>query len=301
MKNIIKIKTYFTKGECKMLDIVIVGAGPAGLSAAINAKARNRTVLVLGRDKTTSWIYKAHKVNNHLGMPGLSGKQLIESFYNHAKEEDIEIRTGKVMQVMPMKDYFGINFNNDFIESKTVILSTGVARGKYIEGEKELLGKGVSYCATCDGMFYKEQDVVVVGETEEGEEEANFLSELCKNVYYIPYYKEINNINTKIKVISGKVSKVIGEGIVEGVEVNNNVIECQGVFFAKASTPMDSFVHGIDVDDKNAIKVNRNMETNIKGLYAAGDCIGWPLQISNAIGEGLIAAQSADKYLRKLK
>lgn len=284
-----------------MIDIVIIGAGPAGLSAAINAKARNRSVLVLGRDKTTSWIYNAHKINNHLGMPGLSGKELIESFYNHAKEEDVEIKTGKVMQIMPMKDYFGINFNNDFIEARTVILATGVTKGKSIEGEKELLGKGVSYCATCDGMFYKELDVVVVGETEEGEEEANFLSELCENVYYVPYYKEINDLNPKVKVISGKVSKVVGDEVVEGVEINNEVIECQGVFFAKASTPMDSFVYGIEVDDKNAIIVNRNMETNIKGLYAAGDCTGWPLQISNAIGEGLIAAQAADRYLRTLK
>lgn len=284
-----------------MIDIAIIGAGPAGLSAAINAKIRNRTTLVLGRERSTSWLYPAEKVNNYLGMPGISGKQMIDDFYNHAIEEEVDIKIGRVMQIMPIKDKFGINFNNDYIEASTVILCTGVSKGKAIEGEQGLLGKGVSYCATCDGMFYRGLDVVVIGETEEGEEDANFLSEICQNVYYIPYYKDIKHLESKVKVINGKVTKVLGKDMVEAIEVNDEKINCQGVFFVKKSTPMKSFVHGLELNENNAIKVNRLMETNIKGLYAAGDCTGWPLQVSKAVGEGLIAALAADKYLRSIK
>jgi len=284
-----------------MIDTVIVGLGPAGLSAAINARARNRSVLVLGRDRYTSAIYKAEKINNHLGMPDVTGKEMIDTLYEHAKAEGVEFKTGRVMQVTPLGDYFGINFQNEFIEAKTVILTIGVSKGvNKADREEELLGKGVSYCATCDGMLYRDADVVVVGETPEGEEDANFLSEICNTVHYISGYEEVKNLNPNIKVIKGKVDKVLGDDRVTAVEVEGSKIECTGAFFIKASIEIESIVSEILVDEKKAIKVDRNMQTNIKGLFAAGDCTGWPLQISKAIGEGLIAAQAADKYIRGL-
>lgn len=284
-----------------MIDTIIVGSGPAGLSAAINARARNRSVLVLGRDKYTSAIYKAEKINNHLGMPGITGEEMIDTLYKHTSSSGAEFKIGRVMQVAPLGDYFGINFENEFIEAKTVILAMGVSKGSSkVEGEKELLGKGVSYCATCDGMLYKGSDVVVVGETPEGEEDANFLSEICNTVHYISYYEDVKNLNPNIKVVKGKVDKVLGNDRVEAVEVEGNKIKCAGAFFVKASIEVESIVSGLLVDEKKAIKVDRNMQTNINGLFAAGDCTGWPLQVSKAIGEGLIAAQAADKYIRGL-
>lgn len=284
-----------------MIDIAIIGSGPAGLSAAINAKARNRSVVVLGRSRDTSWLYRAEKVNNHLGMPELNGKEMIDTFYNHAKEQGVEFRTGRVTQIMAMKDHFSISFQKDYIKAQTVILAIGNSKSTtMVEGESELVGKGVSYCATCDGMLYRDTDVVVVGEVEEGEEDANFLSEICKNVYYIPHYHEVKNLNPKVKIINGKLDKILGTDEVEAIEINNKKIECQGVFFVKASISIERLVYGLEVDEKNAIKVDRNMETNIKGLFAAGDCTGWPLQVSKAIGEGLVSAQAADKYVRNI-
>ena len=284
-----------------MIDIVIIGSGPAGLSAAINAKARNRSVLVLGRDRASSWLYRAEKVNNHLGMPELTGKEMVDAFYNHAKEQGIDFKIGRVMQVVPMGDYFGINFQNEYIEAKAVILAIGVSKdSKTVAGEDELVGKGVSYCATCDGMLYRGSDVVIVSETEEGVEDANFLSEICKNVYYVSCYDEIKNLDPKIKVVNGKINRILGNNKVEAIEIDNEKISCQGVFFVKESIKIQSFLRDLEVDEKNAIIVSREMKTNIKGVFAAGDCTGWPLQVSKAVGEGLVAAQSADRYIRNI-
>lgn len=279
-----------------MLDVAVIGAGPAGLSAAINAVARNKTVAVFGRKKETSWLYTAENVNNHLGMPNMSGKEMIEQFYNHAKSLNIEIKEGRVLQVISMGEYLALNFENDFIEAKTVILATGISKGKYIKNENEYTGKGVSYCATCDGMLYRGKDVVVVGEIEEGEEDANFLSEICNSVTYIYSYKNIKHINQNIKLINGKATEVIGTDFVEGIKINEEIIKCDAIFFIKESTPLNTLVSGLAVE-KNAIVVNRLMETNLERVYAVGDCTGWPVQLSKAIGEGLVAAQAAAKYL----
>lgn len=279
-----------------MLDIAVIGGGPAGLSAAINATMRNKSVTVFGRKKETSWLYTAKNVNNHLGMPNMSGQQMVEQFYSHAKSLNVEFKEGRVLQILPMGQYLGLNFENDFIEARTVILATGITKGNHIKNEDEYTGKGVSYCATCDGMLYRGKDVVVVGEIEEGEEDANFLSEICKSVTYISNYKNINHLNPSIKLIYGKPQEVIGTAFVEGIKINEETIKCNAIFFIKQSTPLNTLVNGLNIE-KNSIVVNRLMETNIEKIYAVGDCTGWPFQISKAIGEGLVAAQAATKYL----
>jgi len=281
-----------------MLDTIIIGAGPAGLSAAINLKARNRNPLVLGRAADTTALYKAHAINNDLGNLGKSGKELMESYLAHAKAQDIEIRQGRVAQIMPMDTHFGVNFENDYLEAKTIILATGSPKGKKIEKEAELVGKGVSYCATCDGMFFKGKDVIVVSDTKEGEEDADFLADICNKVYFLPTHKDPFHVDSRVEILSGKAVKVLGENTVEGLMVDDKKIDASAVFFIKGVVPMDNFIFGIELTETGSIKVNNSMETNIKGLYAAGDCIGWPLQLSNAIGEGLIAGQAVDKFLR---
>ncbi len=284
-----------------MIDIAIIGAGPAGLSAAINIASRNKKPVVFGRPINSSWLYAAELVNNHLGMPKQTGVEMLNNFRNHAIDLGVEIKEGRILQILDMGSHFALNFENEFVEAKKVIIATGISKGKTIKGESEFLGKGVSYCATCDGMLYRGKDVVVVGETEEGIHDANFLAEICNKVYYLPYNNQIENlnlINGKIEVIENvKLTEVIGDEFVNSVLVGDKTINCSGVFFIKQTTPITSLIFNLELDDNNAIKINRLCQTNLNGIFAAGDCTGAPFQVSKAVGEGLVAGLQAVKEL----
>ena len=282
-----------------MIDIAIIGAGPAGLSAAINIASRNKRAVVFGNDITTSLLFPAENVNNYLGMPNMTGAAMMEGFVNHARQAGIEIKAGKVLQVLDMGGHFALNVKDEFYEAKAIILATGISKGKAVKGENEYLGKGVSYCATCDGMLYKGKDVAVIGETEEAEEDANFLSEICSKVYFIPQYAVKNKLNEKLIMLEKKVKEVAGEKFVERLLFDEGEIEVKGAFFIKQNTPVASLVPGLEIEE-GCIKINRLCETNVKGVFAAGDCTGWPFQVANAVGEGLIAGQNAVRYCASL-
>ena len=264
-----------------MTDIAIIGAGPAGLSAAINAYARGRTAVVLGRNRETSFIYKAEKIDNVLGFPGYSGKDMIDKFYAHAEELGVDIRIGRVLQILPMGDYFSINFDNNVVDAKTIILATGIVKGNQIEGEEEFLGRGVSYCATCDAMLYRQKTVVLVGDSEEAAADFELLSKVVATAHWVK---------------SGA-KKVVGDDFVRGLEADEGLIPCDGVFFVKETMPFESLISGIELKD-GMVVVDRLQQTNIAGVFAAGDCTGWPYQLPKAVGEGLVAAQQADRFLR---
>ena len=167
-------------------DIAIIGSGPAGLSAALNAKIRNKSFILFGSKSLSSKIQKAPKINNYLGFPGSSGDKLGKAFKEHIEAMDIEITEERVNNVYAMGDYFALMVNEKMYESKTVILATGVEFSKPVKGELEYLGKGVGYCATCDAPLYKGKTVCIVSSNAEGESEADFVSELASKVYYIP-------------------------------------------------------------------------------------------------------------------
>ena len=275
-----------------MIDVAVIGAGPAGLSAAINVLQRNKTVEILGRSPKTSLLFAAENVDNYLGMQNVTGEELINSFYNHAIEKGAKIRECKVSQIMPFGEGFMINIGDDIIQAKTIILALGISRGKTIENEENMIGKGVSYCATCDGMLYKNKTVVVIGDSYEAESDDNFLSELCSKVYYLPLYKEEINVNDSVEIIRGKAEKVLGNDVVSGIMIDGKEINCDGIFFIKQSIPLKSLINGLEIKNGSVV-VDRDMQTNIKGIFAAGDCTGKPYQISKAVGEGLIAGQNA--------
>ncbi len=274
-----------------MYDVAIIGGGPAGLSAAINILARNKTCVVLSREKQFSWLSKAEKMDNHLGMQSMTGISMLEKFYDHAISAGAEIKTGRVLQILSMGSSFSIQFEQDILEAKKVIIATGVAKGKQLIGEAEYVGKGVSYCATCDGMLYRGKDVAIISDIEEGQEDANFLSEICNSVTFIPQNMEVKNVK-KAEIISGKPTEVFGGEYAEGLVINGEKRNFDGIFIIKGSLPAENLVYGLETEN-GYIKVNRNMETNVPGVYACGDCTGWPLQVSKAIGEGQIAGQSA--------
>lgn len=280
-----------------MYDIGIIGSGPAALSAAVNARQRNKSVCVFGRSLDSSLLFAAEKVDNYLGMPDLSGEEMLNQFYAHAVKRGVEFKESRISQIMSMGDYFVINADNEFFEAKTLILAIGLNKSKGISGEMEYLGKGVSYCATCDGMLYRNKKVVVVGENEEGEAEANFLADVCEKVVYLPLYQPVLNLKETVEILNGKPKAVIGEGSrVTGIEAGDERVECDGIFFAKNSTPPESLLFGLHTDGKN-IMVDRSMATNLPGVFAAGDCTGAPFQIAKAVGEGLVAALSAAAYI----
>lgn len=277
-----------------MIDVAIIGGGPAGYSAAINVLQRNKTAVILTRHFEKNYLYKAELIDNYLGMPKQTGKEMLETFEKHAIDNGANIRYGRVLQIIDMDDYYTINFDNDFIDAKTVILSTGIVKNNTITGESDLIGKGVSYCATCDGMLYRNKVVAVVGENEEGEEDANFLSGICEKVYYIPNYKQFDEekLNKNIEVLKGKISSIKGSETVSGFTIDDKTIECSGIFFIKNITAPTALIKDLEISSNNIV-VNRSMQTNIKNIFACGDCTGKPFQVSKAVGEGLIAGLAA--------
>lgn len=281
-----------------ILDIAIIGGGPAGLSAAINAVARNKTVKIF--TNVSNYLQKAENIDNYLGLPNISGKKLMCDFIQHVNNLKVPFEYGKVINIIKLDDLFMINFSSKIVKAKTVILAIGVTNNKLLNNEEKLLGKGISYCATCDGALYKGKNIAVYGNADDIIEEANFLSSLGANVNFITVKKDIKGLNQNINVINGIISDIIGDNKLEGVIINDKYIKLDGLFLLRNSIAPNSIVKDLILED-GYIVVNRNMETNIKGIYACGDCTGKPLQISKATGEGLVAAQNAAKYIDKLK
>ena len=277
-------------------DIAIIGTGPAGLSAAITAKIRNKKILLIGNPNFSDKVQKAHQIQNYLGLPAISGKDLAKAFENHINSMDITITEGKVNAVYPMGSYFGLQVSQDIYEAETVIVATGIVTGKAFKGENELLGRGVSYCATCDAPLYRNKTVAVIGYSPKEESEAEFLAEVCEKVLYIPMYKEETKLSDKVTIINEKPTAVIGENKVKSLQTEKNNYEVVGIFILRDSIPPSQLVSGLEIKD-NHIVVNLQMETNIKGCFACGDIVGRPYQYIKAAGQGNIAGLSAVAYL----
>lgn len=277
-------------------DIAIIGTGPAGLSAAITAKIRNKKILLIGNPNFSDKVQKAHQIQNYLGLPAISGKDLAKAFENHINSMDINITEGKVNAVYPMGSYFGLQVSQDIYEAETVIVATGIVTGKAFKGENELLGRGVSYCATCDAPLYRNKTVAVIGYSPKEESEAEFLAEVCEKVLYIPMYKEETKLSDEVTIINEKPTAVIGENKVKSLQTERNNYEVDGIFILRDSIPPSQLVSGLEIKD-NHIVVNSQMETNIKGCFACGDIVGRPYQYIKAAGQGNIAGLSAVAYL----
>ena len=281
-------------------DIAIVGSGPAGLSAALNAKIRNKKFIVFGNKNLTNKLVKAPKVNNYLGFYGMNGEEIKNKFQEHLDAMEITINTERVNNIYSMGDYFALMVNEKMYEAKSLILATGMEYTKAIDGELEFLGRGVGYCATCDAPLYKGKVVTIIGYNKEAEEEARYVSELAGTLYYIPMYKGQYELNDKIQVINDKPIEIIGDLKVNKLKLQNNDLETDAVFVLKDTISPGQLVPGLEIEDGH-IKVDREMKTNIDGCFAAGDCVGKPYQYIKSAGEGNIAALSAVKYLDNIK
>ena len=276
-------------------DVIVIGGGPAGLSAAVQARVRNKSVLVVSSPTADLPVWKAERIDNYLGLPGLSGAELMERFEAHAQELGVERRTGRALNAMPMDGGFFVAVDSDVVEGRALVLASGVSQGPALPGELEHLGAGVSYCATCDGMLYRNKDVVVVGKSTHAPEEANYLHGLGCRVTYVSA-KAPEGLDPAIPVVQAKRLSILGEGKVSGVEADGNTIPCDGVFLLRSAVAPTQLLPGLELDGPY-IRVDRNMATNPPGVFAAGDCTGLPLQISKAVGEGLVAGLRAAEYL----
>ena len=281
-------------------DIAIIGTGPAGLSAALNAQIRKKKFILFGYKDLSDKLNKAHKINNYLGFYGKSGKEIQESFLSHIQSMDIEITEERVNNIYSMGDYFALAVNDKMYEASSVILATGVNFGKPFEGEEKFLGRGVGYCATCDAPLYKDKIVSIIAYNKKDEDEADFISTIASKVYYIPMYKDEVNVNPNIEVIRGIPVSIEGDKKAEKLILKDREIETDGIFILRESVSPGQLVPGLQIEN-NHVAVDRLMRTNIKGCFAAGDIVGVPYQYIKAAGEGNIAALSAVSYLDELK
>ena len=277
-------------------DIAVIGSGPAGLSAAVNARARGKSVLVVGNDYRESPLYRAERVDNYLGMPGMTGAELMEAYRRHAEAMEVDFRTGRVLNIMQMDGTSYLSIGSDNETAKAVVLATGVARGKKLPGEVRYLGRGVSYCATCDGMLYRGRPVVVVDLAPDAAEEANFLQGIGCQVTYVSAKRPEGLVPAIQWVRRTGGLEILGEDTVTALRVGEAELPAQCVFLLRSAFPPADLLPDLALED-GYITVDRRMRTNLPGVFAAGDCTGLPLQLAKAVGEGLVAGQSAAEYV----
>ena len=275
-------------------DLIVLGSGPAGLSAAVTARGRNKSVLVIGNRWQDSPLARAERIDNYLGMPGLTGVEMLEAFQRHAQEMGVEMVTGKVLSIMEWEG-FHLTVGSQIYQGSALILAPGVVRQAKFPGEETFLGRGVSYCATCDGMLYRNKPVAVVGRSKDAPHEAAYLKSIgCQVVYVAP--KRPQELAEEIPFIQAAKLAVKGEQTVTALEADGADIPVNGVFILREAVAPGDLLPGLTFQD-GAIQVDRSMATSVPGVFAAGDVTGAPLQVSKAVGEGLIAALSACEYL----
>ena len=280
-------------------DIAVIGSGPAGLSAAVNARARGKTVLVVGNDYRESPLYRAERVDNYLGMPGRTGAELMEAYRRHAEAMEVDFRTGRVLNIMQMDGTSYLSIGSDMETAGAVVLATGVARGRKLPGEARYLGRGVSYCATCDGMLYRGKPVAVVGLAPDAPEEANFLQGIGCQVTYVSA-REPEGLVPAVRWVrqTGRL-EIVGEDTATALRIGDTELPAQCIFLLRSAFPPTDLLPDLALED-GYITVDRRMRTNLPGVFAAGDCTGLPLQLSKAVGEGLVAGQAAAEYVDQL-
>ena len=281
-------------------DIAIIGTGPAGVSAAITAALRNKKVLLLGSRELTEKLQKAHRIQNYPGFPDMPGAELAAAFQRHLAQLGIEITEKRINAVYAMGDYFALQSGDEMIEASSVILATGVVQGKPLPGEEALLGRGVSYCATCDAPLYRGKRVAVIGYSPREEAEAAFLAEVCAEVLYFPTYKGETHLPASVRVIREKVTGIEKAGEEVAVKTAENAYSVDGSFVLREAVAPGQLVPGLETEGSH-VAVNRSMEASIPGVFACGDIVGTPYQYVKAAGEGNVAALSAVKYLDALK
>ncbi len=265
----------------QIYDVLIIGGGPAAASAVLTLKNRGKTAAVVSNKEETSSLYKAERITNYPGLPPMSGAEMAALFRRQMEEAGAVMIAGRALSVLPMEDSFGVAVGSDYYMARALILAAGITREKLYPGEGEFLGRGVSYCATCDGMLYRGKTVAVVGGGEEARHDADFLESIGCTVLRFEKngrYEIRGGLKADTLVFAGEEHKV------------------DGVFIIKDTVSVTKLIPGLEYEN-GAVVVDRQMRTAVPGVFAAGDCTGKPYQLAKAAGEGNIAALSACDYL----
>lgn len=301
-----------------MLDLIIIGAGPAGLSAAIYGKRAGLELVVLEKAYMGGGqILSADKVDNYPGLPGINGFDMGMKFQEHAVSLGAEIREAQVEEITACDGFLQVRTKAETLEARTVIYATGAAHSHLgVPGEEELAGKGVSCCATCDGAFFRKKTVAVVGGGDVALGDAVYLSALCEKVYLIhrrDTFRGADSLQKKVReadnieiLFNSVVEEISGADRVETIRVKNRQSEEQtqisvsGIFIAVGTSPKTEPLQGLaDMDEKGYVLAGEDCATRVPGLYVAGDIRNKPMrQVITAVADGANAAVSAAEYIR---
>ena len=290
-----------------MYDVIIIGAGPAGISASLYTKRAGLKTLVLYSSKSN--LEKAEKIENYYGFEkGINGKDLYNTGIKQAKKLEIEVEKEEVINILDNRFYgkkgFEVITDKNEYQTKGVILATGNERKiPNIKGIKEFEGKGISYCAICDGFFYRNKNVAVLGSGNYAIAETNELINLAKHITILTNGEKAPEFRAEnVKVETRNIQDITGNNKIEKVIFDDNTnLEIDGIFIAYGVAGSIDFARKLGaITKQNNIVVNEKMETNIKGLYACGDCTGGLLQISKAIYEGSTAGLQMINYIKEI-
>lgn len=300
-----------------MYDVIIIGSGPAGLTAAIYAKRAALETLVLEKTPISGGqIINTYEVDNYPGLPGISGMELGQKMRGHVDAQHAEVKTATVKEIIDHGDYKLVCTSDGDFETRTVVLAMGASHRQLgVPGENELCGMGVSYCATCDGAFFKGRDVAVVGGGDVALEDALFLARGCNKVYLIHrrdafrgakvLQKQVEEKENIVCVMDSVVDEIVGEDLVEKVCISNkktqqsSELSVQGIFIAVGISPNTKDIQGLPKqDDAGYIIATEDGVTDIPGIFVAGDCRTKQLrQVITATADGANAITSVERYL----
>ncbi|MDP6458946.1 MAG: FAD-dependent oxidoreductase [Candidatus Bathyarchaeota archaeon] len=299
-------------------DVIILGGGPAGLSAAIyTARLRLKTLIIEGK-RLGGRSWGPHKIENYPGFPkGITGTELIERFVTQAKKFGTEIKKETIVALLPLGGSQMVQTRRGVYDAKTVVIATGIQKKQSsVSGEVDFSGRGVSYCAICDAPFFKDKTVAVVGSGEEAVEDVLILTDFADKVYAIPgskgYNQGIDGIqglqdHEKVEIIDGvDLESISGSSTVKYITLKGDGVSrltVDGVFLILESIPTSNILSsaGIQTDGGSCIIVDKNQATNIRGVFAAGDCVCRGMQVITAAGEGGLAGLSVLRYIKSMK
>lgn len=277
-----------------MLDLLIVGTGPAGVSAALTARARGLSFLWFGSRRLSDKVEKAERILNYPGLPRVTGRELRDAFLRQVDDLGIPIQQARVAAAYEMGGHYAVCAGPDFYEGRCLILATGVAARGQIPGESRLLGKGVSCCATCDGELYRGRNIAVVCESQSLEEDVRFLQSVAGHVELFCTYA--GGLADTPGCHKGRPQAIEGDDRVTGVRWADATLPVEGVFCLRETVAPQALLSGLAMENGH-IQVDRAQRTNLPGCFAAGDCTGRPYQYAKAAGEGNVAVHSALAFL----
>ncbi|WP_273322430.1 thioredoxin-disulfide reductase [Vallitalea guaymasensis] len=302
----------------EIYDLIIIGSGPAGMAAAIYAQRAMLKTMVLEKDVPGGQVINTYEVDNYPGIPDITGFELSTKMREHAEKLGIEIKSEEVVDLLLDQTVKVVKTTGNEYQSKAIIMATGARWKKLgVKGEKELTGRGVSYCATCDGAFFRNMEVAVVGGGDVAVEDAIFLARMCKKVYLIHRRDELRAVKIlqdsllkhdedKIKILwNTELKEVIGKDQVEKISIINNktkeesILDIDGLFIGIGTDPNSQLIQDkVNCDEKGYVLTDDSCQTSVKGVYAAGDIRQKILrQIITAAADGATSVYAAERYI----